>query len=117
MGGASSSYALDRAVAKCFEGLPNITTYADDIALHNQTFDDHMKTLEEVLDRIIENGFLLNPTKSKFVTEELNFLGFTISPRGVSPDMSRAKELEDLPPPSSIPDVRRFIGILGYFVT
>lgn len=115
MGSAACSYALDRAVAKRFQGLGGVTTYCGDILLYSTTFEKHVKTLGDVLDRIIDNGFLLNPTKTRFATPELDFLGFTISAGEVSPDMKRTKELEDLPPPASVPDVRRCLGIFGYF--
>ena len=86
MGSAASSHALDRAVHKTFEGLGNVSTFADDIAVFSHSMNSHLKQLEEVLDRIIKYGWLLNPGKSTFATNEIDFLGFTISQKEVKPD-------------------------------
>ena len=115
MGSAASSHALDRAVRKTFEGVGNVSTFADDIAVFSQSMITHLKHLEEVLDRIIKYGWLLNPGKSTFATNEINFLGFTISQQEVKPDIIKTKVLEDMEAPRTVPDIRRCLGIFGYF--
>ena len=114
MGSAASSHALDRAVRKTFEGLGNVSTFADDIAVFSNSMNSHLKHLEEVLDRIIKYGWLLNPGKSSFATNEIDFLGFTISQKEVKPDIVKTKVLEDMEAPRTVPDIRCF-GIFGYF--
>jgi hypothetical protein len=45
----------------------------------------------------------------------VKFLGHTISHDGISVDPSKVQEVMDWKPPKSIPQIRNFLGLAGYY--
>ncbi|KAG0434758.1 Retrovirus-related Pol polyprotein from transposon [Dictyocoela muelleri] len=68
--------------------IKNIHVYLDDILVYTQTLKENISTLQEVFQRIKENNTSINFEKSKFVQEEIDFLGHIINSEGVRLDVS-----------------------------
>ena len=60
--------------------------YLDDVIVHSQTPEDHLRHLQAVLDRFALNGLKLKPSKCHFFKESLTYLGHKISAAGCCPD-------------------------------
>ncbi|XP_070010702.1 uncharacterized mitochondrial protein AtMg00860-like [Nicotiana sylvestris] len=56
----------------------------------------------------------LNPAKCTFGVPAGKLLGFIVSRQGIELDPSKVKAIQDLPPPKSKKDVRKFLGRLNY---
>ncbi|XP_075076296.1 putative mitochondrial protein AtMg00860 [Nicotiana tabacum] len=56
----------------------------------------------------------LNPAKCTFGVPTGKLLGFIVSRQGIELDPSKVKAIQDLPPPKSKKDVRKFLGRLNY---
>ncbi|KAK9680907.1 RNase H-like domain found in reverse transcriptase [Popillia japonica] len=56
-----------------------------------------------------------NPQKCHFSAEEIQYLGFEVSEKGIKPSRAKIKCIEDFPTPSSVHNVRQFIGHTSYF--
>jgi hypothetical protein len=54
-------------------------------------------------------------SKCEFWINEIPFLGHVISPEGIVMDPSKAKDVLDSKPPTSVHQVRRFLGLVGYY--
>ncbi|KAM7311134.1 uncharacterized protein ISCGN_008041 [Ixodes scapularis] len=52
--------------------------YRDDIVVYSDTFEDHMRHLEDVLERLRAAGITLNPNKAQVPKTRISLLGFTI---------------------------------------
>ena len=61
----------------------SVFVYLDDILIVSATFEDHLREVGRVLDRLSEAGLHLKPSKCSFVREEVEYLGFTISAKGI----------------------------------
>ena len=55
----------------------------------SETFEDHLKWLKEVLDRLVAAGLSVNPEKCLFFRSEINYLGFLTNNEGVKVDPSK----------------------------
>ena len=53
--------------------------------------EDHLKDVAQVLKRMREYGMRINPNKSAWARDELEYLGFTISRDGIKPQQKRLK--------------------------
>ena len=61
--------------------------------------------------RLEEVGLKLNSSKCHFACEEVEYLGHVITPKSLKPNPRLVVAVQDLPVPSSIPDVHRFLGL------
>jgi len=89
--------------------------YLDDVVVYSRGFSQHLKDLEETLQLLAAAGLKLNIEKCKFAATTINFLGFTISPEGVSPHQDKVAAILATPAPRTVKEVRRFLGATGFF--
>ena len=76
-----------------------ILTYMDDIICLNSTFEDHLKSLEQMFSALQAAGLTLKPTKLQFGQKEIEYLGHVISEKGISISADRIKAILALPEP------------------
>src|SRR5207253_8305417 len=67
-----------------------------------------------ILECLREHGLCLNAAKSKFLYEEVDFLGHHISARGIEPKSENVERILNWPKPKSATAVRSFLGIVRY---
>jgi len=89
--------------------------YLDDIIIYSRTFAQHLIDLDETLGLLKAAGLKLNMEKCTFAATTINFLGFIISPEGVSPDKGKVLAISKTPTPRTVREVRRFLGATGFF--
>ena len=103
----------------CLRGLRDdvCVPYLDDVIVVSKTFEDHLQNLRKVLVRLREHGAKLKPSKCKLFRKEVNFLGRIVSADGYKLDTANIKPLLQLQDsiPKTIGDVRRLVGLLGYY--
>ena len=92
-----------------------LNVYIDDIIVYSRTFEDHLRDLEEIFNILADNNIRIHPEKSKFVCQELRFLGFIVSRSGVRPDPDKTATVEKFPIPTKVKDVRSFIGLANFY--
>ena len=93
----------------------NVVCYMDDILIYSHTFEQHLKDVEEVLDRLIHAGLKIKLEKCKFATSEVLFLGHVINQEGIKPNPKKVQIIKDIQRPETVTQVRRFLGLTGYF--
>jgi hypothetical protein len=54
-------------------------------------------------------------SKCDFWLKEIKFLGHTISQDGVSVDPEKVQEVMDWKPPTTVRQIRSFLGLAGYY--
>ena len=59
--------------------------------------------------------FYAKPSKCQFFASELEFVGFVVSAKGISPQESKLKAVREWPTPTSAKDIRTFLGICGFY--
>ncbi|XP_037773064.1 uncharacterized protein LOC119568596 [Penaeus monodon] len=73
--------------------------YLDDVIIYSHSFDQHLQHLDETLQLLSLAGLKLNMGKCQFAATTIDFLGFTISPDGVSPNRDKVLAISSTPPP------------------
>lgn len=98
-------------------GLVDVTciVYLDDILIFSDTEEDHEKHVKEVLQRLREAKLFCNPKKCEWHTRATEYLGYLITPEGVSIDPDRIRTIREWPMPRTVRDIRVFIGFMNYY--
>jgi len=89
--------------------------YLDDIILFSRTVDEHLERLVRVLGRIQSAGLKLKPEKCSLMQRSVSFLGHVVSGEGIATDPKKIETVTEWPVPSSVKEVRSFLGLTGYY--
>lgn len=92
-----------------------IEVFMDDFSVYGDSFDKCLKNLTLVLKRCIETNLVLNWEKDHFMVQQGIVLGHVISVKGIEVDKARVDLIRSLPPPSSVKDIRSFLGHAGLY--
>ena len=89
--------------------------YIDDIIIYSATYADHLKHISAVLDRLQAYGLHARISKSEFAAPSLLYLGYVVTRDGLKPNPAKVEAIKLLPPPANVPELRRFLGMTGYY--
>jgi hypothetical protein len=121
MGLASSPSTFMRIVDATLRGLPPgiALAYCDDICIPTcGTFEEHMRDVGMVFDRLIEAGFTVRCDKCHIGLKEVPYLGFMVGAYGTRPLPEKTQAILDI----ALDDMRnnpavasRFAGMMGFY--
>ena len=74
-----------------------------------------LEKMEKVLKLLSDAGLTLNLKKCQFVITEVEFLGYTVSEKGIQPGRRKLQAILDFPIPTNVQGVRMFIGLASFF--
>lgn len=89
--------------------------YLDDIVVFASTFSEHIKRLSDIFQCLGKAGLQLNSKKCKFGYDQIKVLGHIVSRQGIAPDPEKIKAVSSFPQPTTLKDLRSFIGLCSYF--
>ena len=89
--------------------------YLDDIICYSATVEEHLERLNTILQRLRSSGLKLKPEKCSLFQKSVSFLGHTISDSGLGTDPKKVEVVSEWPTPSSVKDVRSFVGMASYY--
>ncbi len=93
----------------------SLLVYLDDIVIFSRTFEEHMKDLSEVFQRLRASGLQLNRSKCHFLKEEFTYLGHIVSEEGIRPDPKKIEAILKMPTPTNQTTTRSLLGSCSYF--
>jgi hypothetical protein len=96
-------------------GLSNVIVYIDDLLVHLASHKEHLVTLNQVLERLVQHNIKINLQKCVFGSKEVSYLGFRLTEEGIKPGTDKLKAVKNAPPPSSVHEVRQFLGLCNFF--
>ena len=91
------------------------SAYIDDVAIHSETWEDHLKQLKIVLERLRAANLTAKPKKCRFGMDEALYLGHVIGGGRVKPKLSKVQAVQNYPVPTNKSDIRSFLKIVRYY--
>lgn len=92
-----------------------VQLYLDDVLLYSKTAEEHIKHIKLVLERFRQHKLYVNPSKSSFNQQEVEFLGMRVSAQGILPSKSKVKAIQEWPRPTNVQEVRQFVGLASHY--
>src|SRR5438876_1542458 len=89
--------------------------YIDDIIIHSKTFEDHIRDIEEVFQKLRKAKLKLGPEKCHFGFKEIKFLGHIIGKDGIKTDPAKIEKVKNYPRPVNLTQLRGFLGLAKYY--
>jgi len=114
---ANSPSIFQRLMTMVLAGLhwDTCLVYIDDIIVLGRSFEDHVRNVAQVLQRLRLADLKLKPSKCRFFQERVTFLGHVISKKGIEPDPEKIACIVRWPEPTNLTEVRSFLGLASYY--
>ena len=90
--------------------------YLDDIIVFSRDWEDHLHRLRMVFLRLREANLCLgHKKKCTLAKTSVTFLGQWVSEEGLQLDSRLLESIREIQPPTSVTQVRSFLGLMGYY--
>ena len=114
---ATAPATFQRAMELVLAGLTYsiCLCYLDDVIIFSNSIAEHCHRLSAVLSRLQQHNLRLNLSKCTFAARKIDYLGHVISEESVSPLPSKIEAIKEIPVPTTMKEVRSFLGLSGYY--
>ena len=89
--------------------------YIDDILVFSQTFEEHLRHIDNLMSAIKAEGFKLKLMKCNFARDSVKYLGHIIEKKGVRPAKDNLKAVRDFQQPKNRKNVRQLLGKINFY--
>ena len=111
----NSAQAFQRLMNGVLRDLPFVFVYLDDILVASSSKALHLVHLRQLLTRLEKAGLAINKAKCTFGVPSVDFLGHTVSSRGIVPLASKVNAIIKMPRPVVKEDLQRYLGCLNFY--
>ncbi|KAL0561346.1 hypothetical protein IC582_001771 [Cucumis melo] len=92
-----------------------VIVFIDDILIYSKTEAEHEEHLHQVLETLRANKLYAKFSKCEFWLRKVTFLGHVVSSEEVSVDPAKIEAVTNWPRPSTVSEIRSFLGLAGYY--
>ena len=90
-------------------------SYLDDICIFSKDEESHLRHLDIIFSALREAKLYLGLKKCTFMTRQLKFLGWLVSPQGITADPEKLSAVQRWQYPKNSKELQRFLGLANYF--
>ena len=114
--GINSAPSIFQQTMDCIlQGLENVFCYIDDILVKGTSYQDCVKTVCAVLQRLEDHNVKLKASKCVWFAPEVEYLGHILSASGRRPAPSKVTSVEQAKSPTSVKEVRSLLGLVEFY--
>ena len=92
-----------------------VVVFIDDILVFSKNEEEHEEHLRLVLEKLREHQLYAKFSKCEFWLKEVGFVGHVISGEGIVVDPAKVASVTKWVAPTSVGEIRSFLGLTGYF--
>ncbi|GBG88618.1 hypothetical protein CBR_g48148 [Chara braunii] len=92
-----------------------VIVYMDDILVYSSSYEGHVQHIEWALHALRDAGFKVALEKCQFFLTTISFLGHVVTDKGLQPEPQKVAAVTDAPIPTTITQVRAFLGLASYY--
>lgn len=89
--------------------------FLDDILSPSDSYEEGLEKLRKLFLCFRSANLKISPSKLKIMQNEVDYLGFSVSHKGIRPLESKVAVILQYPRPETLKQVRRFTAMLGFY--
>ena len=111
----NSGASFCRLIRIVLQALHNVDSFVDDMWVFSSSWQDHMTSLRQVLDRLRSAKLTAKPSKCMIGYSSIECLGHNIEGQFVRPKDEKIQAIRDAVRPTTMKQVKSFIGLAGFY--
>lgn len=93
----------------------DVLAFVDDTSVGTETEEEHLKSLESILDMLLKFNVRLKLSKCHLGVRSVEVLGHLVDKNGLHPSTKHVEETPQMVDPASGNELMRFLGLMNYF--
>ena len=107
---------FQRLMDGLIRGLSSFASaYLDDLIICSSTWEDHMRHLHVILQRLRNAGLTIKVRKCQFGMATCTYLGHVVGEGSLRPEHAKVEAIRSMPIPQTKTQLRAFLGLTGYY--
>ena len=109
--------AFQRFMNNIFSNLLDVCVviYLDDILIYLNNMSKHHRHVKEVLKHLHKAGLYAKAEKCEFHSESVEYLGYILSPSGLTMPDNKVKIIQDWLEPKKVKDIQSFLDFTNFY--
>jgi len=109
--------AFQQFINNIFSDLLDVCVmiYLDDILIYSNTMSKHYQYIKEVLKYLCKASLYAKVEKYEFHSELVEYLGYILSPSGLTMSNDKVKIIQDWLKPKKVKDIQFFLGFANFY--
>ena len=92
-----------------------VVMYLNDILIYSEDMESHQKHVREVLRQLRLHKLFAKLEKCKFHSDSVEYLGYHLSPEGLTMSLDKITTIADWPEPRKVKDIQSFLGFANFY--
>jgi len=92
-----------------------VIVYLDDILIYSEDMESHQQHVWEVLRQLQLHGLFAKLEKCEFHSDSVEYLGYCLSPDGLTMSLDKIQTISDWPEPRKVKDIQSFLGFANFY--
>jgi hypothetical protein len=105
---------FQQIITQALAGLPGVHNLHDDIIISGATLEELHERVEKTVKRFSEQGLTLNYDKCVVGVEKLNFMGITLTSKGIKITDEKVKAITEAKRPETKSELRSWLGLAQF---
>lgn len=112
---ASAPSIWQRKMEQVLHGIPFCHCRLDDILVTGRNDTEHRQILQQVCQRLTDNGLRLNADKCLLMQDRLEYCGNILTQKGVQQSPDKITAIVNAPTPTNINQLRSILGLINFY--
>ena len=108
---------FQKTIDKTLQKVKTKFAYLDDILVITKgNLQDHETEIDKIMKKLNEENLAINLQKCEFAKADITWLGFKVTPNGVTPSKPKCEAILALDPPKTLKQLRSFMGCIHHLI-